>query len=53
MDYREGINQLVGFNAGAKYDDAPDSLAMAFEVVKHGVFRRRALVDGETITIGK
>jgi predicted phage terminase large subunit-like protein len=53
MEYREGINQLVGFNAGAKYDDAPDSLAMAFEVVKHGVFRRRALIDGETVTIGQ
>jgi predicted phage terminase large subunit-like protein len=53
MEYREGINQLVGFNAGAKYDDAPDSLAMAFEVVKHGVFRRRALIDGETVAIGQ
>jgi len=53
MDYREGINQLVGFNAGAKYDDAPDALAMAFEIVKHGVFRRKALVDGRTVVVGR
>lgn len=53
MDYREGINQLVGFNAGAKYDDAPDALAMAFELVKHGVFRRKALVDGRTVVVGR
>ena len=53
MEYREGIHQLVGFNAGAKYDDAPDALAMAFEVVKHGVFRRRALIDGRTVVIGR
>jgi predicted phage terminase large subunit-like protein len=53
MDYREGINQLVGFNAGAKYDDAPDALAMAFELIKHGVFRRKALVDGRTVVVGR
>ena len=53
QDYREGINQLVGFNAGAKHDDAPDALAMAFELLKHGVFRRKALVDGRTIVISR
>ena len=53
QEYREGINQLVGFNAGAKYDDAPDALAMAFEIVKHGVFQRRALIDGRTVNISR
>ncbi len=53
MDYREGINQLVGYDAGAKYDDGPDALAMAFELVKHGVFRRKALIDGRTVVIGR
>lgn len=53
QDYREGINQLVGFNAGAKHDDAPDALAMAFELMKHGVFRRKALIDGRTVVIGR
>lgn len=52
-EYREGINQLVGFNAGAKHDDAPDALAMAFEFVKYGVFRRKALIDGRTVVIGR
>lgn len=52
-EYNEGINQLVGFNAGAKYDDAPDALAMAFDVVKKGVFVRKALVDGETVRLGR
>jgi predicted phage terminase large subunit-like protein len=53
QDYREGINQLVGYDAGAKYDDGPDALAMAFELVKHGVFRRKALIDGQTVVIGR
>lgn len=53
QEYREGINQLVGFNAGAKHDDAPDALAMAFELMKHGVFRRKALIDGRTVVIGR
>ncbi len=53
MEYRNGVNQLVGFNAGAKYDDAPDALAMAYELVKHGVFRRKALVGGRTVVLGR
>ena len=52
-EYREGINQLVGFNAGAKHDDAPDALAMVFEIVKHGMFRRKALINGRTVVIGR
>jgi predicted phage terminase large subunit-like protein len=53
IDYREGINQLVGYNAGAKHDDGPDALAMAFELIKHGVFRRKCLVNGKTVVIGR
>jgi len=53
QEYREGINQLVGFDAGAKHDDAPDALAMAFELVKHGIFRRKALIDGRTVVVGR
>lgn len=53
MEYRESIKQLVGYGAGAKYDDFPDVLAMGFEVVKYGVFKRRALIDGKTVTIGR
>lgn len=53
QEYRNGINQLTGFDAGAKYDDAPDALAMAYEIVKHGVFRRKALIDGRTVVLGR
>lgn len=53
MEYREAMKQLVGFNAGAKHDDFPDSLAMVFELVKYGVFRRKALIDGRTVVLGK
>lgn len=53
MEYREAMKQLIGFNAGAKYDDFPDSLAMAFEIVKHGVFKRKALINGKTVVIGR
>ncbi len=53
MDYREGINQLVGFDAGAKHDDGPDALAMSFELVKHGIFRRKALINGRTVVVGR
>jgi predicted phage terminase large subunit-like protein len=50
-EYREGINQLTGFKAGAKHDDAPVALAMAFEIVKTGVFRRKALISGRTVSV--
>ena len=53
MEYREAMKQLIGFNAGAKYDDFPDGLSMAFEIVKHGVFKRKALIDGKTVVIGR
>ena len=51
-EYAEGINQLVGYGAGATYDDFPDALQMAFKVIKKGKFIRQALVHGRTITIG-
>jgi predicted phage terminase large subunit-like protein len=53
MEYREAIKQLIGFNAGAKYDDFPDSLSMGFEIAKHGVFKRKALIDGKTVVISR
>jgi predicted phage terminase large subunit-like protein len=53
IEYRNAIKQLVGYGAGAKHDDFPDALAMVFELVKYGVFKRKALIDGKTVVIGR
>jgi len=49
--YREGIHQLLFFNAGAKHDDVPDAMEMAFTLIKRGIFQRRALVNKRTVIV--
>lgn len=49
--YKEGIRQLLFYGAGAQHDDVPDAMEMAFNILRKGLFKRKALVNKRTIVV--